>query len=134
MAKFDHRFWEIQVDPSVLESALTEPDFLQKLLEHGTTEKNLDLQESHTKKIVGDIQSIISTRLTPKQREIVDMYFFRGMKQQEIAAELCLPQQVVSKHLFGVMRNGRKVGGAITKIRKYCNRLGIEPKVGVKKS
>lgn len=133
MAKFDHRFWEINVNPSVLESVLTEPDFLQKLLDHGTTEENRDLQESHTKNILADIQTIISNHLTDKQREIVELYFFKGMKQQEIAATLGLPQQVISKHLFGVIRNGHKVGGAITKIRKYCNKLGIKAKVGVKK-
>ena len=133
MAKFDHRFWEINVNPSVLESVLTEPDFLQKLLDEGATEEGRDLQESHTKNILSDIQAIICNHLTDKQREIVDLYFFQGKKQQEIAAELGLPQQVVSKHLFGVIRNGRKVGGAITKIRKYCDKLGIEPKVGVKK-
>lgn len=60
------------------------------------------------------------------------LYFNDGLTQQEIAARLGIPQQVVSKHLFGVIRNGQKIGGAVAKIRKECRRLGLGPKSGRK--
>ncbi len=57
-------------------------------------------------------------RLTAKQRDVVRLYFFDGLTQQEIAAHLGVSQQVVSKRLFGVRRNGRIIGGAIARLRK----------------
>ena len=70
---------------------------------------------------------MIDARLTERQREIVDLYFFKGLTQQEIAKELKIPQQVVSKHLFGVIRCGKRVGGGMQKLRKACEKMGISP-------
>lgn len=128
MAKFDHRFWEIPVEPSALESVLAEPDFLAGLLTGSKDVETLERRADQQEEMVVAIRTIIETHLTDKQRAIVQLYFFEQKTQQEIASTLGLPQQVVSKHLFGVMRNGRKVGGAITKIQKIASRLGIDPK------
>ena len=38
---------------------------------------------------------------------------------------LGISQQVVSKQLFGVMRKGRRVGGAIRKLRKILEASGV---------
>jgi predicted transcriptional regulator len=46
--------------------------------------------------------------------------------QEEIAVILGISQQVVSKQLFGVMRQGKKVGGAIRKLRKLLEKSGIK--------
>ena len=134
MAKFDHRFWEISVNPNVLESALVEPDFLQKLLAEDCSEEHLAKRELQQKQLLAELKAIISSHLTDKQREIIELYYFQDKTQQEIASLLGLPQQVISKHLFGVIRDGKRVGGAIAKIRKFYNKLEIESKVGVKKS
>jgi hypothetical protein len=34
---------------------------------------------------------------------------------------------VVSRHLFGALRSGRRIGGAITRLRKLAEELGIDP-------
>jgi RNA polymerase sigma factor (sigma-70 family) len=127
VAKYDPNFWEISVDPKILESALTEPDFLARLL----TAQDEDAAAAKADAMaaaMGQIRAIISTRLTAQQRRIVELYFFENKTQQEIAAELGINQQVVSKHLFGAMRGSEKVGGAIKKLKKLCLRSGIDPK------
>jgi len=68
---------------------------------------------------------VIETRLTQRQREIVELYFFREKSQSEIATILGMSQQVVSKQLFGVMRKGRRVGGAIRRLEVLLGAQGI---------
>ena len=128
MSKYDPRFWEISVDPQVLEAVLPEPDFLEHLFRDAEDERLAQEKEQIKQEAVAQIRQIIKTQLTPKQRRIVEMYFYEGKTQQEIAQDLGINQQVVSKHLFGVLRNGRKVGGAVKKLRKLCEKSGVDPK------
>ena len=76
--------------------------------------------------LVAVLRELVSSRLTDRQRRIVELYFYEGRTQQEIAAALGVSQQVVSRQLFGVIRNGKKVGGAIKRLRDVCDELGIE--------
>ncbi len=76
--------------------------------------------------LVAALRELVSTRLTDRQRRIVELYFYEGRTQAEIASELRISQQVVSRQLFGVMRDGRKVGGALKRLRDACAELGIE--------
>ena len=133
MAKFDHRFWEISVNPQTLESALAEPDFLEKMLQGRDQELLAEQREARNAEMLKSVQTIINTKLTDKQRQVLDLYFFQGKNQQEISEILGIPQQVVSKHIYGVIRDGAKVGGAITKIRKHLNKMEGAQEVGVKK-
>lgn len=128
MSKYDPRFWEINVDPQVLESILIEPDFLEELLSASEDTRPAQKKTRLKEEALGQIRDLIQTKLTPKQRQIVEMYFYDNKTQQEIAKELGINQQVVSKHLFGTIRNGRKVGGAVRKLRKLCEKLDIDPK------
>ena len=73
------------------------------------------------------LRELVATALTERQRQIVDLYFTEGRSQAEIAAELGITQQVVSKQLFGVMRDGRRIGGAIRRLRVLCEEHGIDP-------
>ena len=110
-------FWEIPVDPEILarfpaparESA---PDQLKEKLKDEAVEQ---------------LRTIIATRLTERQRDVVERYFFLGQTEAEIAADLGIAQQVVSRHLFGALRAGRRVGGAIAKLRKLAAGLDIDP-------
>ncbi len=127
MSKYNPAFWEISIDPETLERMLVEPDFLDQLLitpeeEQGALDRARIRQEA-----LEQIHVLIQTRLTPRQRQVVELYFHRDMTQQEIALELGLSQQVVSKHLFGVLRDGQRVGGAMAKLRKAAEKLGIDP-------
>jgi RNA polymerase sigma factor (sigma-70 family) len=73
------------------------------------------------------LHELVSTALTARQREIVELSFGDGLTQSEIASRLGISQQVVSKSLFGVVRNGRRVGGAIARLRQLCEEHGIDP-------
>lgn len=61
--------------------------------------------------------------LTAKQREVVQAYFFEGRSQSEIARSLGVSQQVVHKRIFGVVRDGRRIGGALKRLAAYLEPL-----------
>ena len=73
------------------------------------------------------LRELVATRLTSRQREIVELTFVEGLSQGEIAARLGISQQVVSKHLFGVVRDGKRIGGALRRLRQLCEEHGIDP-------
>ena len=75
----------------------------------------------------GRVRAIIEEQLTQRQREVVELYFLRGMDQATVATLLGISQQSVSEHLFGKTRDGAQVGGVIRKLRKLCARQGIMP-------
>ena len=117
MPRPDHTYWEIPVDPDVLARLpATEPDRPRDL------EKQRLIDEA-----VVQLRIIIQSGLTPRQRDIVNAYFFEGRTEAEIAQRLGISQQVVSRHLFGTLRAGRRVGGAMAKLRKLAVALGIDP-------
>lgn len=60
----------------------------------------------------------MATALTEKQREAIELFFFEGLSQSEIARRLGVSQQVVQKRIYGVERNGARVGGALAKLRR----------------
>jgi RNA polymerase sigma factor (sigma-70 family) len=117
MPRRDHTYWEISVDPNVLarfpaaEAELPRDPQKQRMLDEA----------------VAQLRAIIESGLTPRQREIVQAYFFDGRTEAEIAQQLGIAQQVVSRHLFGALRAGRRVGGAMAKLRKLAEALGIDP-------
>jgi len=55
----------------------------------------------------------------------VELYFLRELNQSQVAERLGISQQSVSEHLYGKLRNGRVVGGAIRKLRRACAKRGI---------
>ncbi|MBN9163747.1 MAG: hypothetical protein BGO98_39890 [Myxococcales bacterium 68-20] len=64
------------------------------------------------------VRHAVATVLTPKQREAVELFFFEGFSQSEIARRLGVSQQVIQKRIFGAQRRGVFVGGAVAKLRK----------------
>ena len=127
MSKYKADFWEISVEPEILESVLVAPDMLETLLSD-SEEDQTDVEKAQLKQdAIEQIHDLIQSRLTSKQQEIVQMYFYEDKTQEEIAHELGISQQVVSKQLFGVLREGRRVGGAMQKLRKICEKLEIDP-------
>ncbi len=59
----------------------------------------------------------IQTELTTKQREVIELFFFDGLSQGQIALRLGISQQVVQRRIYGARRQGRLVGGAIARLR-----------------
>jgi len=73
------------------------------------------------------LAELVATRLTDRQRQIVELYFTDGCTQAEIGERLGISQQVVSRQLFGVVRDGKRIGGAIRRLRVLCEEHGIDP-------
>ena len=117
MPRRDHTYWEIPVDPSVLARF---PEVEREAPRDPEKQRLLD-------EAVAQLRTIIESGLTPRQREIVQLYFFEGRTEAEIAEQLGIAQQVVSRHLFGALRAGRRVGGAMAKLRRRADALGIDP-------
>ena len=69
------------------------------------------------------IRHVVATVLTDKQREAVEMHFFEGLSQGEIARRLGVTQQVVQKRIYGVVRSGRSIGGALSRLREVLEPL-----------
>lgn len=119
MAGYDPRFWELPFDPgdfdAIPEEVIDAP-------------VDLDPERARVRsEVLRGLADVVQSSLTQKQRVIVERYFYDGCTQQEIAAELGISQQVVSRQLFGVVRNGRRVGGAIQRLRKICEERGWDP-------
>lgn len=72
-------------------------------------------------RLVACVREAVRTQLTPKQRQAVEIFFFEGLSQGEIARQLGVSQQVVQKRIFGTLRQGKRVGGAIARLRKVLS-------------
>ncbi len=79
----------------------------------GTTDSQLDTEQRDTL-----VRRAVDTALTAKQREAVELFFFEGLSQSEIARRLGVSQQVVQKRLYGAHRRGVLIGGAIARLRE----------------
>ena len=64
------------------------------------------------------VRQALASALTGKQREVVEMHFFEGLSQGEIARKLGISQQVVQKRLHGTARRGRMIGGALPRLQR----------------
>jgi DNA-directed RNA polymerase specialized sigma24 family protein len=119
MPGYDPRFWELPFDPGDFDAIPEE-----------VLDAPLDMDPERARvrsEVLEGLSELVQTSLTAKQRIMVERYFYDGRTQQEIAAELGVSQQVVSRQLFGVVRHGRRVGGAIQRLRKICVDRGWDP-------
>ncbi|HEU4404990.1 MAG TPA: sigma factor-like helix-turn-helix DNA-binding protein [Polyangiaceae bacterium] len=73
------------------------------------------------------LREALARALTDKQREVVEMHFFEGLSQGEIARRLGVSQQVVQKRLHGDRRAGKTVGGALPRLREALRAPGSRP-------
>jgi DNA-directed RNA polymerase specialized sigma24 family protein len=120
MAGYDPNFWELPFDPGELAQL---PGDLFAPAEEETTGDGPRLRRA----VLDELGRVVRTQLTSRQRQIVELYFYAGRTQEEIAGDLGISQQAVSRQLFGVVRNGRRVGGAMNRLRKIAAELGWDP-------
>lgn len=115
MSRFNPAFWEIPTEQAALERlAVSDGIWYETEMDR---ERRYAVKDFFSR--VGPIVStMIDSRLTRRQREIVRLYFYYGKTQEDIAAMLNLTQSTVSRHLFGTVRGGKKIGGAIPKLRR----------------
>ncbi|MCP4641916.1 MAG: ArsR family transcriptional regulator [bacterium] len=119
MAQFNPDFWEVAIDSSYLENVPAEGAMWFE------TEQDRDCrhaQQDFFRSVLPIVDELIDGHLTTRQQEVVRLYFFEGKTQEDIAEALKLTQSTVSRHLFGTVRNGKKVGGAVNKLRKAVER------------
>lgn len=76
--------------------------------------------------LISALRQAIITRLTERQRVVIQLFFFEGLSQGEIARRLGVTQQVIHKRIHGDHRNGRMVGGALARLHKALSPL-LEP-------
>ena len=123
MAKFNPDFWEVTISEESWEQFTTEDRLCYEFPEE--VEKRHKRAE-RAKALLPTVRAIMDEVLTPRQREVIDLYFFEGLNQREIAEKLGISQQSVSEHLYGKERKGRVVGGALRKFRKACIKRGVQ--------
>jgi RNA polymerase sigma factor (sigma-70 family) len=78
-------------------------------------------ESNFIERIMPSLNKIIDEKLTFRQRQIIDLYYLQNKTQVEIAQRLGITQPTVSQHLAGRYRFGKKIGGAIRKIRKHTH-------------
>jgi len=124
MATYNPDFWELPTDSATLDRV---PATQALHYEDETDRERRYAFQDFFEEVRPAVEELIEDRLTQRQREIVLLYFFYGKTQEEIAVILDLTQSTVSRHLFGTKRGGRKVGGAIPKLRKLVDRPDASP-------
>ena len=67
MTKYNPAFWEVNVDPAVLEEVLVDPGDLEQLLHSPEEEQAQAAKAQHKDDAVALILELIQTQLTPRQ-------------------------------------------------------------------
>lgn len=122
MSTFNPDFWEVTISEEGWEQFSSEDHLYYE--EPGEAERRR-ARSQRAEALWPEVRAIIEKALTPRQREVVDLYFLGVMNQRQIAGKLGISQQSVSEHLYGKMRNGHAVGGALRKLRKACAKHGV---------
>ena len=68
------------------------------------------------------LHALMMSVLTPRQRQVMELYYLERRTQVEIAIALGVSQATVSQHLKGKRRGKHHVGGAFRKIRKAIHK------------
>lgn len=121
MADCSADFWEIPIDSRLLERIPAERALWFETEED--RERRYAFEEFFGQ-MIPVVGEMIDGELTQRQREVVRLYYYHGKSQQDIAVILNLSQSTVSRHLFGTVRDGKKVGGAIPKLQKVIEKKG----------
>jgi len=122
MSSFDPRFWEIGVEPDVIDR-FTENDAIWYETEEEQEQRYT--KEDEKSKILPLIMEIIENDLTDMQKNCIIMHFLYDRTHEEVAQALGISRRVVSQHIFGIFRQGKRVGGGIEKIKKICQQKCI---------
>lgn len=122
MSKFAPQFWEVMFAPDKLdkfsqENAIWRETEEERELRYQREDRNLELTPL--------IMEIIEKDLTKMQRNCIKLHFLCERTREETAYTLGISRRVVTQHIYGIRRCGKRVGGGIKKIRKVCQKRGI---------
>lgn len=119
MARFNPDFWEIPTGSEYLEGLPADQGLWYSTDVDRERRYAFDDFFQSVKPVVYEL---IERKLTGRQKEVVKLYYLYGKTQEDIATILDLTQSTVSRHLFGTVRGGKKVGGAIPKLQKLIEK------------
>jgi len=122
MTPFNPDFWEVTLASDSWDTFSLEDGLWHETVENTAAHRQ---RTERTGSSWSVIRPIMDAVLTSRQHEVVSLYFFAELNQRQIAERLGISQQAVSEHLYGKVRNGRAVGGALRKLRKACVKRGI---------
>ncbi len=122
MAKFNPDFWELTIS-NMSWNKFSDKDGLY--YKDPDEKEDINKRRKYVENIWPEVEKIMKQVLTEQKLKIVNLYYFEEMNQSQIAEKLNISQQAVSEHLYGKIRNGRTIGGAIRKLRKECLKKGI---------
>ena len=94
---------------------------------HGTEEERECRygKEDSRRNIIPLIMDIMENDLTEMQRNCIELHFLSKRTRVEVAQALGISDRVVTQHIYGICRRGKRIGGGIKKIRKICEKRGI---------
>lgn len=119
MASYNPDFWEIPTDVATLDRV---PSTQALYFESEDDRERRYAMQKFYENVRPAVDDFIDQHLTRRQKEVVKLYYYHGKTQEDIAVILQLSQSTVSRHLFGTVRSGKKVGGAIPKLRKLIDK------------
>lgn len=125
MASYNPDFWEVPTESATLDRV---PSTEALYYESEEDRERRYAMQAFYEEVRPSVNSFIENCLTRRQQEVVKLYYYYGKTQEDIAVILQLTQSTVSRHLFGTVRGGKKVGGAIPKLRKLVDQSG-DPKI-----
>jgi len=115
-------FWEIPLDPSKLDGFSTGRALWRAEVASPARAK----PDASRRNAVNRLRDLVDQDLTPRQRDCVRLCFFEGRTQQQAADQLGISRRVVSQHLLGIVRNGRRIGGALKRLGRLCREHGLQ--------
>ena len=119
MAKFNPDFWEVPTDLTRLDRfAASSALWFETEVDRERRHAMRDFYQA----VSPVVSTLIDATLTGRQRQVLKLYYFDGKTQEDIADLLAVSQSTVSRHLFGTVREGKRVGGAIRKLQKALDR------------
>lgn len=119
MATFNPDFWEVPTDVTRLDRFAATSGLW---FETETDRERRHAMRDFYQAVSPVVHTLIDSTLTGRQREVLRLYYFDGKTQEDIADQLAVSQSTVSRHLFGTVREGKRVGGAIRKLQKALDR------------
>jgi hypothetical protein len=118
MSAYNPDFWELPTGSEYLENLPASRALWYETSEDRERRYAFEQFFGTVKPVVNEL---LESGLTGRQKEVVKLYYLYGKTQEDIATILELTQSTVSRHLFGTMRRGKKVGGALPKLRKLID-------------
>ena len=119
MANYNPDFWEVPTESATLDRV---PATEALYYESEEDRERRYAMKAFYDEVRPSVDAYIENCLTQRQKEVVKLYYYYGKTQEDIAVILQLTQSTVSRHLFGTVRGGKKVGGAIPKLRKLVDK------------